>query len=243
MSRRDEILGVGFDFGGTLAPRLSPLLSRLWREEFTRRLGAEAARVTHEEFERAQALYWEDPDDIPHASARLASGAVTGALRRSPEVSAQLGAQIDTAVRERFVSEVPAQQGAAELLNWLSSQQFDIGVLSNFIFPTSTVKDWLSSRGLAGYISAVCSSTEIGTAKPSPHAFQFLLKALGLARSSQLVYIGNDWVEDIEGALAAGCRAIYVAGSDPSGNPATDRIEVPEVRSLLEVRDVIQSMR
>lgn len=244
MTTRTGELAVGFDFGGTLAPRLSPLLYQFWRDEFTRQIGATAARAAHEEFERAQAAYWDSPDGRPCPSVRFAAEALDRTLRDTdPDRSSAVAARVDAGVRERFAAEVPVQQGAQELLRWLADQEINAGILSNFVFPTEMVRDWLATHGLTRYVSVVLTSCDMGLNKPSADAFDVLIRGLNLSRADQLIYIGNDWEEDIRGALAAGCRAIYVTGTDPGGRPDRGRIHVPEVSSLRQVRDVIQSMR
>jgi len=243
MSTRAGGPAVGFDFGGTLAPKLAPLLYRLWREEFERQIGKAAAQAAHEEFERAQAAYWASPDDRPEPSVRLATDALARTLHGTEVKSHLVASRVDAAVRERFAAEVPVQPGVPELLRWLAEEEIDVGILSNFIFPSGTVKGWLGAHGLDGYVSAVLTSCDIGVAKPSADAFQVLLGSLDLTRADELIYVGNDWREDIKGALAAGCRAIYVTGTDPGGEPDRGRLRVPEVSSLPRIRHLIQSMR
>lgn len=244
MSARTGELAVGFDFGGTLAPRLSPLLYRFWRDEFTRQIGAAAARTAHVEFERAQTAYYDNPDSRSCPSLKLATDALQRTLRDADPVrSSAIAARVDAGVRERFAAEVPVQQGAPELLRWLADQEIDAGILSNFVFPTQMVEDWLATHGICGYVSVVMTSCDMGLSKPSADAFDALIRGLNLSRADQLIYVGNDWEEDVEGALAAGCRAIYVTGNDPGGQPDRRDIRVPEVSSLRQVPRVIQSMR
>jgi HAD superfamily hydrolase (TIGR01549 family) len=242
MTVDDGSLAVGFDFGGTLAPRLSPLLDRLWSEEFAALLGQEAAQKVKEEFRGQEAAYWISPDRVVQPSMQLAANALEQALPTTAAEALVLASRVEGTVRRRFAAEVAVQEGTSELLRWLSGYGLRIGVLSNFIFPSSTVRDWLAVHDLARYFKAVLTNNEIGFSKPAPEAFQSLMKALGTRTPSQLLYVGNDWVEDVQGAVAAGCRAVYVAGTDPRGKPPHDELRIPEVHDVSQLRGVIEAM-
>lgn len=242
MTFSDNSLTVGFDFGGTLAPKLSPLLDRLWSEEFAALVGQEAAQRVEEEFRRQEATYWVHPDCVVHPSIHIATDALKQALPATAAESLVLARQVEGTVRRRFAAEVVVQEGVTELLGWLSTHGLRTGILSNFIFPSSTVRAWLASHDLTPYFQAVLTNGDIGFSKPAPEAFQSLMEALGSKTPSQLLYVGNDWIEDVQGAVAAGCRAVYVTGADPGGEPPHDELRVPAVRDVAQLRNVIKAM-
>ena len=62
--------------------------------------------------------------------------------------------------------------------------------------------------GLDAYVDALIVSEEAGVSKPDPAIFTIALDRLGAA-AGDAVMIGDSWTADIEGALAAGVRAIW----------------------------------
>lgn len=75
----------------------------------------------------------------------------------------------------------------------------------------------------------VVISAEIGFRKPAAEFFQALSRATGLP-PSEILYVGDDRVNDFDGARRAGLRALLL---DPSTEPAPGRI-----RSLQELMSV-----
>jgi putative hydrolase of the HAD superfamily len=78
-----------------------------------------------------------------------------------------------------------------------------IGVLSNW---QPSLVDVLASTGLDTYVDVVIPSTTAGVAKPSPAAFLKAADALGVG-AEHLLHVGDQLVDDVLGALRAGCRA------------------------------------
>lgn len=88
-----------------------------------------------------------------------------------------------------------------------------------------SLPEGLAGAGLDRLLDAVVSSAEVGVAKPAPEPFYVGL-ALAGARASEALYVGDSMDTDIEGARAAGLRAVLVSrgGDAPAG--------VESVRSL-----------
>jgi putative hydrolase of the HAD superfamily len=80
--------------------------------------------------------------------------------------------------------------------------------------------------GLADLFSAVVISGELGLGKPDPEVFLHAVGSLGV-RPQDAVMVGDSWERDIEGALGAGLRAIWIShGRDtPRSDP---RVQVAE---------------
>lgn len=91
---------------------------------------------------------------------------------------------------------------------------------------------WLDSAGLGGLLDGAISSAEVGQPKPSPAVFGAALAIAGV-EAAEAVHVGDSLVNDVEGARAAGIRAVLVArdGSRPAG--------VECVRSLGQVPSLI----
>ncbi|WP_454908225.1 HAD family hydrolase [Variovorax gossypii] len=81
-------------------------------------------------------------------------------------------------------------------------------------------------------ITTVLSSERAGVKKPDPRVFTKAATELGLA-NSQSVFVGDHPLNDVEGALLSGMRAIWLQGFHcwPDRLAAT----VPAASSLAEV--------
>jgi putative hydrolase of the HAD superfamily len=68
----------------------------------------------------------------------------------------------------------------------------------------------LAQTGLAGHFEAVVISGELGLGKPDPGVFLHAVRALGVT-PTDAVMVGDSWERDIEGALSAGLRAVWIS--------------------------------
>ena len=82
-------------------------------------------------------------------------------------------------------------------------------------------------------MDGAASSAVVGHAKPAPAVFEAALEIAGVAPDEAL-HVGDSLDNDIEGARAAGIRAVLV---DRSGGPRPAGVET--VRSLEEVASLI----
>ena len=91
-----------------------------------------------------------------------------------------------------------------------------------------SLPDWLKPAGITELVDGVVTSAEVGAPKPNPRVFERALAIAGVAPSEAL-HVGDKVDNDIQGAAAAGVRAILVQreGDPPAG--------VESVRSLREL--------
>ena len=91
-----------------------------------------------------------------------------------------------------------------------------------------SLPEWLRPTGITELVDGVVTSAEVGAAKPHPRVFERALQVAG-ASPGEAVHAGDRVDNDVEGALAAGLRAVLVQrdGEPPPG--------VESVRSLLEL--------
>jgi putative hydrolase of the HAD superfamily len=91
-----------------------------------------------------------------------------------------------------------------------------------------SLPDWLRPTGILDLVDGVVTSAEVGAAKPSPRVFE---RALGIAgvEPEEALHVGDKVDNDIEGAAAAGIRAVLLQreGDPPAG--------VESIRSLREL--------
>jgi putative hydrolase of the HAD superfamily len=117
----------------------------------------------------------------------------------------------------------PLVPGAADLVRNAESVG-PVGLVTNG--PPDIQRLKLEQTGLAGSFSAVVISGEVGFGKPDPGIFEHALEVL-CVDAGDAVMVGDNWERDVEGALSAGLRAVWIAhGREP---PREDsRIEVAE---------------
>lgn len=95
--------------------------------------------------------------------------------------------------------------GAQELLASLRGK-YMMGILTNGF--TEVQYNKLRSTGLWRHIQRMVISDEIGIQKPDPRLFHFAEEAVG-AKADEIMMIGDNPDNDVEGALQAGWRAVY----------------------------------
>lgn len=91
-------------------------------------------------------------------------------------------------------------------LTSIRKEGFYLAILSNFDQRLLTI---IQGLGIADIFDAVVLPASAGALKPSPEIFRYCLELLDL-EPSQAIYVGDDIVNDIEGARGAGIEAINV---------------------------------
>ena len=115
-------------------------------------------------------------------------------------------------VKRRLAEEVRPAPGAHAAVAAVKRAGLRVGVLTNGL--TDLQRDKLERIGLAGEVDAFAPSQAIGAIKPEPEAFAAVARMLG-ARPDQLAMIGDNPVNDVDGARTAGwAHAILVGGPD-----------------------------
>jgi putative hydrolase of the HAD superfamily len=156
---------------------------------------------------------WQVNRDVPvteHVSAilRLAD----------PELPARVPADVMEALINAYARPIllvpPAVDvGAGPALRTLRAQGYVLAVVSNTMRTPGTVLRTLLERfGLMECFAHATFSDEVLIRKPDPQIFALTLRALG-ADPSESVHVGDDSVLDVEGARAAGMRAIQVTSA------------------------------
>jgi 2-haloalkanoic acid dehalogenase type II len=91
-----------------------------------------------------------------------------------------------------------------------------------------SLPEWARRAGLDGLLDGLVSSAVVGVAKPAPAVFEEALRLAGV-QPGEAVHAGDSLEGDVQGARAAGVRAVLVQrdGDPPAG--------VEAVRSLAEL--------
>jgi putative hydrolase of the HAD superfamily len=102
-----------------------------------------------------------------------------------------------------------------EVLAELRGRGLVVAICSNW--------DWdldhaIDQAGLTDAVDLAVTSARAGARKPHPRIFDHTLDRCGLAPGEAL-FVGDTWVPDVEGPLAAGMRAVHVWRDDRAGEP------------------------
>jgi putative hydrolase of the HAD superfamily len=92
-----------------------------------------------------------------------------------------------------------------------------------------SLADWLEPAGITELVDGVVTSAEVGAPKPHPRVFERALAIAGVAPSEGL-HVGDKVDNDVQGAAAAGVRAVLVQreGEPPAGVEAISSLrELP----------------
>lgn len=121
--------------------------------------------------------------------------------------SVELARQVAREYRQAYELAWQAVPGAIDLLTHLRRAGLPIVIVTNNIVLEQRQK--LARVGLDRYIDVLVTSEEVGITKPSPGIFVEALARVG-AGADEAVMVGDAWSTDIEGARAAGVRAVWL---------------------------------
>ena len=139
--------------------------------------------------------------------------------RLSAEV---LAALVEAYARPAMLAPPAVDPGALVALRTLGQRGYALAVVSNTMrTPGRVLRQILDHHGLLPCFRCTVFSDEIGVRKPSPQIFAAALRAVG-GDARTAVHVGDDATLDVEGARAAGMRAVHVApGFDRETPPPT----------------------
>ncbi|CAN1210486.1 Hydrolase [Tumidithrix helvetica PCC 7403] len=119
------------------------------------------------------------------------------------------------------------------LTNW-QQQSIELGVISNF---DSRIYPVLKALDLERFFTSFTISTEVGAAKPDVQIFQQGLAKYELSKNDsknnhQIWHIGDSFIEDYQGAIAAGLNGFWLDRDRSNAHT------VPEGKSIFSLRDL-----
>jgi putative hydrolase of the HAD superfamily len=127
----------------------------------------------------------------------------------------------------------PAIDGMAAALDDVRAR-FPVGLLTNG--PSDLQRLKVDQAGLGDAFDTVAVSGEVGVGKPDPAVFALVLDALGAVPEGS-VMVGDSWERDVEGALAAGMTAVWIADGRPAPAEHPKVTVVDTVRELAALLD------
>jgi HAD superfamily hydrolase (TIGR01549 family) len=116
------------------------------------------------------------------------------------------------------------------ILQRLKARGVPMGIISNY---NSDLLDLLLYFDIADYFDFAIVSSNEGVAKPDPRIFQLGLEAAGV-EANQVLYIGDNVIDDIQGANNAGIDAVLI--NRPGRKPSTAPLMI---NSLLEIEKML----
>jgi putative hydrolase of the HAD superfamily len=222
------IRAVLLDALGTLV-RMEPPAPRLQRS-LRARLDLDLPLDRCDAAMRAEMSYYGDhcaraSDDAALATLRLeCADVLADVLAAGPNGAELLPCLTDAVAFTAFPDAAPA-------LEALATQGRRLAVVSNW---DVSLPPLLVRLALAPYLETVVHSAGVGASKPDPRPFLVALERLGLP-PEECVHVGDDAVNDVAGAAAAGLRAILLDRHGPA-EPGV------RVRSLEEVPAVVEQL-
>lgn len=107
---------------------------------------------------------------------------------------------------EAVVAAIKAPPYAPGVLAELE-KRYRLALVSNYP-DGKAIRASLQHTGLARFFESVVISGEVGFVKPHPRPFEVCLEQLGL-RPSDAVYVGDNWLADVQGAKQVGLHMIW----------------------------------
>jgi len=138
--------------------------------------------------------------------------------------------------REAYERAWRAVPGAIDVLRLLKAAGLPVIVVTNNNVAEQQLK--IARVGLQEYIDGLITSEETGSCKPDRAIFACALERAGV-QPAEAVMFGDAWATDIEGALGAGIRPVWLNRfGQTSRNPA-----VAEVTSLVPAAATVEVLR
>ncbi|MDF3129134.1 HAD family hydrolase [Kiritimatiellaeota bacterium B1221] len=156
-----------------------------------------------------------------------------------PDPTGGITRALMAARQKAFIKSVGVQPDVPPLLERLK-EQYRLGFLSNYPCSHSIISS-LENLGMADFFESVVVSADVGYAKPHPDAYATLIKEMNLD-PAEAVYVGDNWLADVQGAKRAGMRAIWVREHIPYETFEPEPGDIPpdaEIHSLMELESVL----
>jgi HAD superfamily hydrolase (TIGR01549 family) len=210
---------VTFDAGQTLVELDTAMLSR--------RLAERGVAVDAETLDRAQPPAWRTYENVMAGEGgheepwqifmrTLLEGAGVDAAK-ARELAAWLWDEQPT--KNLFRRPIA---GMFELAAELAKRGVPVGILSN---SEGRLAELIDEIGWSAPFAAIIDSGRIGVAKPERAIFEHAARALGV-EMGEVVHIGDSRSADIDGAVAAGMRAIWFGDRAQPRADDADRVAV-----------------
>jgi len=161
-----------------------------------------------------------------------------GYAARIIEVMGGRGSRVEECAREVYREWAACRHfelydDVADVFRDLTAAGLRLGLISNSHRSLASFEEHFE---LTGLIAAAVASSEHGYLKPHPSIFEAALE-IAKVRPAEAVMVGDSLAQDVDGALGAGMRAVFLhRGHEP--HPRAEELTsrgVPVLRSLREL--------
>jgi 2-haloacid dehalogenase len=130
------------------------------------------------------------------------------------------------------MSELPAHPDVEPALDRLRGAGYRLATLTNSVAPVAEAQ--LTHAGIRAYFERALSADAVRRLKPAPEPYRMAAEELGVAQGDICLVAAHPW--DVSGALAAGCRAAFIArgGVVPSPIGTQPEIVAPDLAGLAD---------
>lgn len=138
---------------------------------------------------------------------------------------------------EAFVEIIHVEPEVFELLDELGGR-YRLGLISNY--PCGfALRESLKRFGLDRYFQSIVVSGDVGFVKPHELPFRVLCEELTID-PSQAVYIGDNWLADVQGAGRVGMQAVHMTrwGNPENFQPGPG--DLPAHAAIQHLNDLLQ---
>lgn len=234
-NRFDHITTIIFDMDGTLIEhtwQLSRICQELY-EKFAKQL----APVTVDEFFD---LYWTKSADMWHM---MVDGIIDGEFAaiygyantlRTFGLDVNLAEPMLTAWRDMVLEEAVPFEDTYSVLDAVR-KNYTTGILTNGFKVLQRQK--INKYHLADHVDFTLVSEEAGYHKPDPEIFKQALELADCALPAETLYIGDNPVTDIQGALNAGITPILMNAKSVF-EPPDGVIKISRLTELLDLLEL-----
>ena len=149
-----------------------------------------------------------------------------------------------TAYREFWEPHTYTDPEVRPLFESLRSAGIKVGVLSNTIWPREWHVEFFRRDGVYDLVDGDVYTSEIPWTKPSRHAFEAAMAAVGATAPERCVYVGDRLYDDVWGAQQAGMRAVHIPLSTIPPGQVGHSVGTPDavVHALSELPGVIAGL-
>ncbi len=203
--------GIAFDLGNTLILDPFEKVVSMKSVEFKSAFSKHGISLTS----KAIADAWSEADSAvhgPHMCHFFQEAPILNHFLEKLGIGSALRPEISTslliAYRSVLKTVVASDPGAAEAREALAALRNSGKRLMVFSNGRQRFAElMLQWTGLAGYFDIITASEKIGIEKPDPHAFSYMLNALGTP-PERSAYVGDDMLNDIVPSMKAGMKGI-----------------------------------
>lgn len=233
------IKGIIFDYGGTLDTE-----ARHWSEVLWEGYQTSGVPVTKEQFLTAYVYAERELAGIPHILPtdtfydllykkiglefdNLCQQGVEFSVQQRKTYTLEIAKYCDTVARNQVKQNIAILE---EL-----SKTYPMVLVTNFY---GNIHSVIKEYRIDAYFTDVVESAVVGVRKPSPQIFTLGVEALKL-QTHEVVVIGDSYSKDIQPALEAGCKAVWLKGESWQGKE--DKIEYN--RTIYTLRELLQIIK